>query len=152
MEVFIKQANLADVVEIAKLFNQYRMFYQQESNLELAQEFIRERLNNNESVIFYAVNEDGQYLGFTQLYPSFSSVSAQRVWTLNDLYVNETTRDLGLGTKLLNRAKIFAIETKAKGISLATTESNLGAQKLYQALGYQKSSGFFNYFLNVSES
>lgn len=151
MEVFIERAGLEDVAQIASLFNLYRVFYCQQSNPELAQEFIRARLSNKESVIFYAKDDQGQYLGFTQLYPNFSSVSAQRTWVLNDLYVLEQARGLGVGTLLLNRAKEYAQETKAKGIALETAESNVGAQKLYEALGYKKSSGFFGYFLNLDQ-
>ncbi|WP_274051459.1 GNAT family N-acetyltransferase [Thalassomonas haliotis] len=152
MEVLIERAGLTDVAQIAALFNLYRVFYRQQSNPELAQQFINERLGNQESVIFYAKDGNGQYLGFTQLYPNFSSVSAQRTWVLNDLYVLEQARGLGIGTLLLNRAKDFAVETKAKGIALETAESNLQAQKLYQSLGYKKSTGFFGYFLNLNEA
>ena len=151
MEVIIAQAGLQDVEKIAKLFNAYRIFYQQESDLGLAQQFIQARLTDNESVIFYARDEQGHYLGFTQLYPNFSSVSAQRTWVLNDLYVSEAARGAGLGRQLLNRAKAFATATKAKGIALETAESNIGAQKLYESLGYKKSSGFFGYFLTLDE-
>ncbi|WP_281560792.1 GNAT family N-acetyltransferase [Thalassomonas sp. RHCl1] len=152
MEVLIERASLKDVAQIANLFNLYRIFYRQQSNPELAQQFISERLGNEESVIFYAKDENGQYLGFTQLYPNFSSVSAQRTWVLNDLYVLEQARGLGVGTLLLNRAKEHAVATNAKGIALETAESNLQAQKLYQSLGYKRSSGFFGYFLTLNDS
>ncbi|WDE05948.1 GNAT family N-acetyltransferase [Thalassomonas viridans] len=152
MAVSIAQAGLQDVAPIAELFNLYRVFYQQQSNPELARQFIEQRLSNKESVIFYARGGKGQYLGFTQLYPNFSSVSAQRTWVLNDLYVLEQARGAGVGTLLLNRAKEHAVATGAKGIALETAESNIQAQKLYESLGYQKSSGFFGYFLTLNES
>ncbi len=70
---------LEDVKGVSELFNLYRMFYKQEKNLSLASDFIFERIRNSESIIFVAQIEAGDYLGFTQLYPIFSSVSAKKV-------------------------------------------------------------------------
>ena len=36
---------------VTNLFDQYRVCYKKESDIELAERFIRERLDNNESVI-----------------------------------------------------------------------------------------------------
>ncbi|MBL4660124.1 MAG: GNAT family N-acetyltransferase [Alcanivoracaceae bacterium] len=149
MNIIVKRAKLADLNEIALLFDAYRVFYKQQSDVEIALKFIKERFNNSESVIFYAKNENGKYVGFTQLYPSFSSVSVQRTWVLNDLFVLAEMRSLGVGKKLLNKAKEFALETKAKGIALETAASNTKAQKLYESIGYTRDSEF-SYFLNVN--
>jgi ribosomal protein S18 acetylase RimI-like enzyme len=149
MNVIIKTAELTDLTEVSKLFDAYRVFYKQQSDIKLAQEFLKQRMENSESVIFYAIDESGKYLGFTQLYPIFSSVSAQRTWLLNDLYVDAKARGLGVGTKLLNRAKDYAKETGAKGVALETEISNTGAQKLYEHLNYEKDVEHFHYFLSV---
>ncbi|HHL31023.1 MAG TPA: GNAT family N-acetyltransferase [Oceanospirillales bacterium] len=144
----IEQAQSKDLIHIAALFDAYRVFYQQASDLQLALQFIQQRYDLNESVIFYAQDEHGNYVGFTQLYPSFSSVSAKRSWILNDLYVSKEYRSSGIGTLLLNKAKEFAIATQAKGIALETAASNIRAQKLYESLGYHKDTEI-SYFLNV---
>ncbi len=148
MAVEIKRAIQSDLDRIAELFDDYRVFYKQSSDKKLALKFITERFNNNESVIFYAIDTEGNYVGFTQLYPSFSSVSAQRCWVLNDLYVSKDVRSLGVGTLLLNKAKNYAIKTNTKGLKLETGKDNIGAQKLYQKLGYKKDTDF-SYFLSV---
>ena len=77
-------------------------------------------------------------MGFAQLYPSFSSVSAGRVWILNDLFVTESARGMGIGTKLLGEIKAFGSDANAKSILVETTSSNTGAQKLYETAGYQE--------------
>ncbi len=148
MSIFINRAAEEDLKPIAELFDAYRVFYQQSSDINVAYEFLKKRFENNESVIFYARDEGGQYLGFTQLFPSFSSVSAQRSWILNDLYVRQDIRSTGVGTQLLNQAKQFAIKTGAKGILLETAEDNTRAQKLYESLGYKKNTEY-SYFLKV---
>ena len=150
MKIIVKRAEFADLNEIAILFDAYRVFYKQQSDMEIALKFIKERFNNSESVIFYAKDENGKYVGFTQLYPSFSSVSVQRTWVLNDLFVLVEMRSLGVGKKLLNKAKEFALVTKVKGIALETAASNTKAQKLYESIGYTRNSEF-SYFLNLNQ-
>lgn len=133
---------------VAPLFDQYRVFYRQPSDPALAQAFIAERVANRESVIFLAL-QDGEPVGFTQLYPSFSSVSARRTWILNDLYVVPSCRGQGVGSALLERARAHAQATGAKGLGLQTAVENLNAQRLYEALGYRREEGFYSYFLAV---
>lgn len=144
----IKKVNRSDVNEVATLFNMYRMFYNQSSDLEGAITFINDRIENNESVIFVAIEED-QYLGFTQLYPTFSSVSMKRVWILNDLFVIESARKKGVAQKLLDAAKQLGIETYAKSIQLETANDNVNAQRLYEKNGYKTDGSFLNYTLSL---
>lgn len=145
----IRQATLADVDTIAPLFDRYRQFYRQAPDLLLARAFIRERLALRESVIFLAENEDNEVIGFTQLYPSFSSVSASRIWVLNDLFVVEAARGQGAGKALLDAAKAHAKASGATRLDLSTAHDN-PAQKLYEAQGYLRDSTFYYYSLQVA--
>ena len=149
MEISIKKADILDIPEISKLFDAYRVFYKQESDLALASSFLSERINHAESIIFAAITEQNQYVGFTQLYPIFSSTFAKRTYLLNDLYVEESSRGNGVAKKLMNRAKEFAKEGKAKGITLNTAKTNESAQNLYESLGYKRNTVFHNYFLTI---
>jgi len=132
-----------------------RIAYLQASDIDLATSFISERIKNEESVIFLAYDSDSKNqdssVGFTQLYPLFSSVSAKPVWVLNDLYVSSEARKLGIGKQLMEAARVFAIESGAKGITLETAEDNVNAQGLYESLGYEQGSGFRNYFLSTEK-
>ena len=150
LNIIVKQAVLENIRGVSELFNSYRMFYKQGTDIGLASEFISERIHNSESVIFFAQNQDGDYLGFTQLYPTFSSVSAKKSWVLNDLFVAENARGFGVAKQLMDAAKALALETNANGIALETSESNHNAQALYESLGYEKSSGVYNYFLSLT--
>jgi len=146
----IVKASMDDLDLIGPLFNLYRIFYGQNNNLEQARIFLKERIQNNESVIFVAKNEHGVAVGFTQLYPSFSSVSASRSWILNDLYVATEARRTGVAKKLMATARTFAIETQAKGLSLETAKDNINAQKLYESLGYIRDTAAYHYFLELN--
>jgi ribosomal protein S18 acetylase RimI-like enzyme len=151
MTIRIQQAGLEDIHLIAPLFDAYRVFYQQASDLTLAKNFLSGRLQKQESIIFFAIDEHGQSLGFVQLYPSFSSVSVMRQWILNDLFVSETARRTGVARLLMNRARQFAIDTKAKGLFLETAHDNTKGQTLYESLGYKRNSEFF-YFLDLQNA
>ncbi|KRF67474.1 GNAT family N-acetyltransferase [Peribacillus butanolivorans] len=141
----IQKATLNELDSLTELFDLYRVFYEQTSNLEGAREFLKERLTNEESVIFMAFDGDNP-IGFVQLYPSFSSVSMMRSWVLNDLFVKGNARKKGFGEKLLKAAIAFAKETGAKGVSLETDKDNGNAQKLYEKIGFIRESNYFYYF------
>ncbi|MFD2673074.1 GNAT family N-acetyltransferase [Marinicrinis sediminis] len=86
-----------------------------------------------------------QAAGFTQLYPSFSSVSMRKTWVLNDLYVDPDHRGCGVAAQLIEHVKQFAHETRAVRVSLSTAINNETAQRLYERTGFQKDQQFFHY-------
>lgn len=146
MEIF--QATNEDIEGVSNLFNSYRMFYEQISDLEGAKDYINKRLENEDSVIFVVKNNQ-KYVGFTQLYPTFSSTAMKKAWILNDLFVDPEARKQGVGEVLLNKAKDFAVETGAIKLSLKTATDNFSAQKLYEKNGYERDSQFYHYELNL---
>lgn len=144
MEVL--QANIEHITAIAPLFDAYRQYYGQGSDLEGgAKKFLSERISQNESVIFVAF-EGEQALGFTQLYPTFSSVSMKRQWILNDLFVKADARNLGVGKAILQTAQEFIMKLGHKGLLLETTPDNTKAQKLYESLGWKREENCYYYW------
>lgn len=143
----IVRAEERHISEIGRLFDLYRQFYECDADLELATNFIRDRLANNESVIFVA--EEGESLkGFTQLYESFCSVEVMKIFILYDLYVDADVRNGGVGAKLMNAATDFARENGAGRLDLLTAKDNYPGQHLYEKLGYVKvNEEFFAYSL-----
>lgn len=129
----IKRVTEEDIIHIASLFDAYRMFYEQESNIDAASTFITERLRNKDSIIFAAIL-DNQYVGFTQLYPTFSSVAMKKAFILNDLFVAERYRKNGVAQALMNTAFEFAENEQARFITLETGVSNTKAQALYEKM------------------
>ena len=137
MHLSIRRAGPDDLDQLATLFDAYRRFYQQPGDLPRARDFLRERLQRDESVILLAV-EDGAVIGFTQLYPLFSSVRTARIWLLNDLYVAEPKRRGGVARGLLEAAARFACESGAAGLMLETSRDNAPARALYRAAGWNE--------------
>lgn len=146
--VNIRQAVLSDLDALVPLFDGYRQFYGRDANLAAAREFLAARFNHNESALFIAY--DGEIaVGFTQLYPSFSSVSLSRVFVLNDLFVQEVARGKGVATKLLSAAAHYAESLGAVRLTLSTTITNTIAQSVYEAAGWKRDQQFYVYHLAV---
>ena len=140
----IIQAGLKNLESLLPLFEGYRKFYKQSPKPEKAHIFLSERLKKNDSIIFMAFSEDEKAIGFTQLYPTFSSVTMQGTYILNDLYVVSEMRGEKIGEALMNHAKRFAIENNSKGLTLETSIDN-PAQKLYEKLGWEKDTNVLHY-------
>jgi len=143
----IRQATIADLEQLKILFAQYREFYQQPYEPEAGRLFLQERITNRESIIFVAIDES-KYAGFTQLYPSFSSVGMKKIWILNDLFVPAAHRQKGIAQALINQAIEYSKETGRKKVVLSTAYNNFSAQKLYEKLGFTRSD-FHNYEIEV---
>ncbi|WP_019140588.1 GNAT family N-acetyltransferase [Noviherbaspirillum massiliense] len=146
MTIHTRQAVLNDLDALAPLFDGYRQFYGQAPDLELARAFLHERLALMESVILLAEDDRHNALGFTQLYPSFSSVRARCIWILNDLFVAPHARAKGVGRALLEAARRHAIATGAIRLELSTAHDN-PARSLYESLGYERDTAFCHYSL-----
>ena len=148
----IRQAGECDLDVLVPLFDAYRVFYERESDPQLAREFLGQRIQRGEAIVYLAyAREDtlDKAAGFTLLYPLFSSVSAKRLWLLNDLYVEPAYRKRGVGWKLLERARQLAEESGARGVELNTAHTNTTAQRLYEGFGYRRDETFRKYIFDL---
>lgn len=144
----IKKATISDLDQLLPLFDGYRVWYRKESDLNGGRTFLNNRLTGNDAVIYIAWAND-KAVGFTQLYPSFSSTRMQRLWILNDLYVEIGQRGKGISKQLINAAKDLAVKTKACGLLLETEKNNEIGNNLYPATGFELEENNF-YFWNVN--
>ena len=147
MSFQIRLATVTDLDVLVPLFDGYRQFYRQASDPGHARSFLAERLAKNESQILLALDSSGGGLGFTQLYPLFSSVRAVRTYLLNDLFVAAEARRQGVARGLLMAAAEHARNLGAASLSLSTALDNLPAQALYESVGWQRDQGFCEYGL-----
>ena len=142
--IAVRQAVLADLGALVPLFDAYRQFYGQVSDLAGARAFLRERFEHTQSVVFVAEERDNA-AGFTQLYPSFSSVSMARTFVLNDLFVAPHWRRRGVGVMLLHAAAKYARDVGAVRLTLSTAVTNAAAQALYESAGWRRDEKFYVY-------
>ena len=144
----VRRATLDDLDQLIPLFDAYRQFYGQHADLIVARQFLNDRLTRNESVVLVAENGGEATIGFVQLYPSFSSILAAPMYVLSDLFVIPMVRRRGVGTRLLVSAAETARMAGAVRLELATAITNISAQRLYVALGWQKDD-FYLYGLSL---
>lgn len=148
-EFSIRLADLHDVDLVAPLFDAYRQFYRKPPDLTLAKTFLSERLERKESIILIALDAGGVAIGFTQLFPSFSSGAAARIYVLNDLFVIPSARRTGVGKALLRAAAQFARSQGAVRLTLSTEITNKTAQALYEAEGWKVQADYYVYTLSL---
>ena len=149
MTFHVRQATIHDLDTLVPLFDSYRRFYGQPADPAKARTFLAERFAHRESLILLAHDEHGAGLGFTQLYPLFSSVRAVRTYLLNDLFVAVQARRQGVASALLRAAAEHAHALGAASLSLSTALDNAPAQALYEALGWQRDRQFCEYSLTL---
>lgn len=137
-----RKATKEDIDELTVLFDLYRIWYHQPSDIAAAKKFLLQRMEKEESIIFVAIQEQ-VLVGFTQLYPIFSSVSLQRTWLLNDLYVHATVRKQGVAAQLLETAGQHGLQTGSKWLLLQTGNDNFNAQSVYEKNGWKKVPDYF---------
>jgi len=146
--LFVRKANSADLDVLVPLFDGYRVFYGRDTDPAGAREFLANRFAGSESIIFIA-SKNGEAVGFTQLFPSFSSAVMARTYILNDLFVSEPFRNQGVGRRLLDAAVEFGKLDGAARLTLSTAIDNHAAQALYRKSGWKQDEQFkvFHYSL-----
>ena len=147
--MLVRKADTKDIEQLSKLFDEYRVFYRKDGDLNGAKVFLTDRMLNKESEIFVVENDEKNLMGFIQLYPIFSSTRMKRIWLLNDLYVNEKYRGKGVSIALMEEAKTFALKTNSAGLILETEKSNLIGNSLYPKVGFKLEIEHNFYFWNT---
>ncbi|WP_269532012.1 GNAT family N-acetyltransferase [Chitinimonas sp. BJYL2] len=132
----------------AKLFDAYRQFYDQPSDLTACRTWLHMRLSSGQSRVFLA-ESGGEVLGFMQMYPGFCSVALAPIWTLYDLYVTPAARGQGVAGALLEQARQVGKQSGAAYLQLSTAHDNHAAQSVYEAHGWQWDTVFRTYTLSL---
>ena len=144
-KVTTRPAEARDLEAVAELFDAYRQFYEMPSDLALARRYLDERFQRRESVILVAEDAGGAIVGFTQLYPAFCSVLADRTFVLYVLFVTPAVRGTGAGRALMEAAEAHARAHGAARLQLETARTNVVGQSLYESCGWKRDELFYVY-------
>ena len=148
MNLKIIRANKNHIEGVSVLFDLYRQFYKYQKDLNNSKNYIYKRIVNNESIIFICTKNE-KIIAFVQLYETFDSLNLNKKLVLYDLYVLEKYRKLGIGRKLMNKSKDFALNNNFSRIELSTSVNNYNAQKLYESLDYIRDKEYYDYGLEI---
>jgi GNAT superfamily N-acetyltransferase len=144
----IKQATIQDLSKLVPIFDDYREYFNQTKNPVMVEQFLFEKFEHLESVIFIAQQQE-KVVGFAQLYPIFSSLTLQRVWLLNDFFIAEEYRGSGVGTQLFTEVKEYTLLTRSKGIELSVEHTNKKAWSFWEKQGFKMDQEFRYYFYKL---
>ena len=147
-KLIIRQAAIQDLSKLVPIFDDYRVYFKQTKNPVMVEQFLFEKFEHLESVIFIAQLQD-EVVGFAQLYPVFSSLTLQRVWILNDFFIAEEFRGSGVGTQLFAKVKEFTLLTRSKGIELSVEHTNKKAWAFWEKQGFKLDEDFRFYFYKL---
>jgi ribosomal protein S18 acetylase RimI-like enzyme len=148
----IRKATIEDLDQLTNLFDQYVVFYKNPSNYEKHHKYLKERLEQNEAIIFVATDEENNdsIVGFALIYVTFSSLALNKILILNDLFIEATARKKGIGEQLILQTVALAKELGSKIIRLRTAKNNVAAQALYHKMGFVREDYLYSYDLTVS--
>jgi ribosomal protein S18 acetylase RimI-like enzyme len=147
----IRKATLNDLDALTVLFDQYLVFYKKPSDIENHKAYLKERLENNEAIVFLAFDDQNNAIGFALNYITFSSLLLKKIVILNDLFVNPSIRKTGTGRKLIEETKKLAQEIDSPIIRLRTAKNNFTAQNLYHKMGFNRDEHLYGYDLILNK-
>lgn len=143
MKIF--QCTPEHLLPASDLFNKYRMFYEQPSDLAGATAFLKANISENRSLVFLLQDDDGQVVAFSQLYATYCSTSMKPFLYLSDLFVDSSARRKGYAKVLISYLIEHAEEQGYQRLTLETATTNTSAQRLYTSLGYERDQVFLTY-------
>lgn len=142
--MLVRRAQVEDLQQLSVLFDEYRQFYGASSNQELSYQFLKQRFEDQQTVIFINTKDD-IFIGFILLYLRFSSVACSKFYVLDDVYITPLYRRHGAARQLIDTAILFARHENALRISLDTQKNNHQSHKLYESMGFMRDDEFVTF-------
>jgi GNAT superfamily N-acetyltransferase len=140
----------ADLPDLLPLMRAYCDFYSvgpsDAALLALARALIEDPRRDGVQLI--ARDRGRRALGFTTLFWSWSTLSASRIGTLNDLYVVPEARGTGLAEALIEASREKCGEHGATEMAWQTAKDNRRAQAVYERVGARREE-WLDYSLEV---
>lgn len=143
--VVVSRAGLQELGELTPIVECYRSFSNKTPS-DRTEQYLRDRIVNDEVIVFIA-RQDGSPVGFTLIYPTFSTTALAPIWHLCDLFVTEQARGRGVAGALMEEAERAAREAGAARIWLRARHDNAPAQALYKGRGWAQNDVFRRYDL-----
>lgn len=152
-DIIINEAKSSDLEQLTILFEKYRKFYNQSAPAHNCKKFLEEIINTQGCKIYMAFireqTNDSHFLravGFINCFPYFSSSQVKKNWILKDLFVEPEYRKIGIGNKLIQKAKKLAIDSNSTGVMISTKKEYQEAKKLYLSEGFDENDKIVSFY------
>lgn len=145
VDLVVRPARLDDSDDLCRLMTDYIVdFYRHpRPSDERLRALVHTLLEGAEGIQFVAAHADA-LVGFATLYFTYSTLRAQKVTIMNDLYVKEDFRGTGVAAALFKGCHAFTRENDYAYMTWETAEDNLRAQRFYEKMGARR-SGWITY-------
>jgi GNAT superfamily N-acetyltransferase len=148
-QVEIAPIAVEEFEELLPLIAAYQRFYEAEAiDEERNRSFFRRFLAPSEEGLLLGARGEGRLVGYACLYWHFSSLEACESVLMSDLFVDESARGRGVGRALIEATAEVAHERGVPFVEWSTAPDNHTAQRLYDAIGAERSA-WFTYELRV---
>jgi GNAT superfamily N-acetyltransferase len=141
----------ADLDELLPLMRGYCEFYEvapsDEALLAMSRRLIADP--ELEGLQLIARDGDGAAIGFATIFWTWSTLSAQRLGVMNDLFVSEAARGGGHADALIAECVERCRERGATELAWQTARTNDRAQAVYDRVGATRDDRWLDYSLGV---
>lgn len=146
MDVIIRQATEKDFDDLYDMICEFAEFVSKSDKMKITK---RELLEEQKHfVCFLAEIEQKEAAGYIFFFPTFHTWSGKAIF-LDDLYVREDYRRLGVGSRLLNAAIDHAKETGCTKVRWQVYDWNKDAIAMYEKMGARVGDNNLNCELDI---
>ncbi len=132
----VRPAEREDRPQLLELIKGYFAFYRTPFPPGSTFEAFLDLLERNPTLGVQLVAEDGGRLqGFTSLYPCLDTLIANRILVMNDLFVDPSSRNRGIGAALFDASLAYASAHGYARLDWVTAADNHDAQRFYERHG-----------------
>lgn len=132
--MIVSTATIADITQLLELIAEYQADGEEFEALpdKVNQDYLTEILENDRlGQVFIGRTSSGVPVGFLLMYLTPSTLEAQRVPTILDMFVRPSQREKGFGRQLFDHAIRWAKKAKYTHIDCTVENMNMVAQYLF---------------------
>jgi len=142
-DLVIAPVDTGDYDAVAPLIADYQRFYSVDDPDDTRNRaFFSRFLGTSDAGCILGAWDNGRLLGYACLYYTASSVEAEDIIILNDLYVVPDARSTGVGRRLIEATREVARTRKLRRVRWSTAVDNRRAQRLYETMGAERTTWF----------
>jgi GNAT superfamily N-acetyltransferase len=139
--VVVRPAEPEDRPQLIALIKGYFAFYRTPFPAGSRVETFVDRLQKDPGLGVQLVAEaEGRLKGFASLYACLDTLIADRILVMNDLFVDPSSRDRGVGAALFDASLAYATAQGYARLDWVTAADNHGAQRFYERHGGRRAA------------
>jgi len=133
--VLVRPAERRDRPRLLTLIEGYFAFYRTPFPGEKVDALLDRLEHDPDLGVQLVADVDGKLHGFTSLYACFDTLVADRILVMNDLFVDPSLRNQGVGAALFDASLAYATARGYVRLDWVTAEDNRDAQRFYDRHG-----------------